>query len=264
MRSSNDMKIVEELTNLLRLTSRDEKHIGYHILPERLEKLVGSGLAETKHMFYEQERLEYMKSKIEFKNKNILDIGCNIGYFLFSFLDIGASHVCGYEGKSSCSIFVKRAIELLNESNRFSLNNKYFDFTENIPAYDIILLLNVLHHIGDDYGDGKLSLPGAKNKILDQLNSLSGHTRHLVFQLGFNWKGDIKQCLFEKGTKEEMIDYILKGTQSHWRPVGIGIPQKVNGKVSYQELNKDNIKRDDSLGEFLNRPLFILESLAKV
>lgn len=261
MRNSIDKNVVEELSNLLRLASRNEKHIGYHILPERLEKFVGAEFAETRHVFYELERLAYFKSKLEFKNKNILDIGCNIGYFLFSFLDIGANHVTGYEGKSSCAVFIKRAIELLEESGRFSLYNQYFDFTEQISMYDVTLLLNVLHHLGDDYGDAKLSLPEAKVKILEQLNSLSGHTRYLVFQLGFNWKGNIKQCLFENGTKAEMIEFVLSGTKSNWRPVGIGVPQRIDGKVIYQELNEDNVKRDDALGEFLNRPLFILESL---
>jgi hypothetical protein len=33
-----------------------------------------------------------------------------------------------------------------------------------------------------------------------------------------------------------------------------------NGKINYKLLNHSNIERNDSLGEFLNRPLFILKS----
>ncbi|MCF6204852.1 MAG: hypothetical protein L3J59_14485, partial [Methylococcaceae bacterium] len=89
---------------------------------------------------------------------------------------------------------------------------------------------------------------------------LSRKTRYLVFQLGFNWKGDVKKPLFKNGTKEEMISFITKGVESSWEVKSIGIAEKTNNKYIYKNINTNNIKRDDSLGEFLNRPLFILKS----
>lgn len=41
----------------------------------------------------------------------------------------------------------------------------------------------------------------------------------------------------------------------------VGIAQRSEGGlIEYIELNDENIKRDDSLGEFLNRPIFVLKS----
>jgi hypothetical protein len=115
----------------------------------------------------------------------------------------------------------------------------------------------VLHHVGDDFGDSALDMATAKQQILDKLNWLSGFADTLVFQLGFCWKGNRKLLLFENGTKEEMIDFIEKGVKSTWNVQALGIAEKTEG-ITYCKLTHENINRDDSLGEFLNRPLFIL------
>lgn len=78
--------------------------------------------------------------------------------------------------------------------------------------------------------------------------------------MGFNWKGDSKECLFENGTKAEMEQFLKEGTKDYWNILFIGIAEKQNNDIIYQEMNKDNNKRQDDLGEFLNRPIFILKS----
>ena len=121
-------------------------------------------------------------------------------------------------------------------------------------------MLNVLHHLGDDYGNSSLSLTKAKEDMFKQLNSLAMKTIYCVFQLGFNWKGDRNLCLFESGTKAELLDFVKQGIDTYWIIEKTGIAVKQKDKIIYEDLNKDNIQRDDSLGEFLNRPLFILKS----
>jgi hypothetical protein len=93
-----------------------------------------------------------------------------------------------------------------------------------------------------------------------QINSLANKTDILVFQLGFNWKGDRNIGLFENGTKQELIDFVKQSTSKNFEVLSIGIAERINDIVQYVELNNTNIKRDDSLGEFLNRPLFIMKT----
>jgi hypothetical protein len=38
------------------------------------------------------------------------------------------------------------------------------------------------------------------------------------------------------------------------------VAQELNGEVAYADLDDTNIQRVDSLGEFLNRPIFIMRS----
>lgn len=77
---NREYEIAIELKNILMRTKKDEKHRGYHILPERLNSKIDSEELKNKYVFYEKERIVYMKSKIDFKNKTVLDIGCNMGW----------------------------------------------------------------------------------------------------------------------------------------------------------------------------------------
>jgi hypothetical protein len=57
-----------------------------------------------------------------------------------------------------------------------------------------------------------------------------------------------------------MINFISDGVKDFWSIDKIGIAKQSNKGIEYFHLNEDNIKRDDKMGEFLNRPLFILKS----
>ncbi|MCB0752603.1 MAG: hypothetical protein KDC52_14120 [Ignavibacteriae bacterium] len=81
----------------------------------------------------------------------------------------------------------------------------------------------------------------------------------LVIQIGFNWKGDIRFPLFENGTKGEMINYLKSNISKKWEISKIGIAEQIENKIEYKSLSNNNIVRNDRLGEFLNRPLFVLK-----
>ena len=116
--------------------------------------------------------------------------------------------------------------------------------------------------MGDDYGDPALTIEGARQLIIEQLNGMARFADMVCFQLGFNWRGNRNYGLFENGTKKELIEFIKKGIEHIWRIDCIGIARKDSGdRVRYDDLNNENIKRNDGLGEFLNRPIFILSKL---
>lgn len=259
------------LRALLDRHSRGEKHIGYHILPERLNALLaGSGL-ENRYTFHEPPRMAFFRRQVDFRGRSVLDIGCNIGWFLVGALDAGASRVVGWEGKPSCAGFLAQAIRELGEQDRFELHAGYYRFDDGpdgqaggaaAPHFDVALLLNVLHHLGDDYGNPGLGIAAAREGMLRQLNGLARQADTLLFQLGFNWKGNRQLGLFEHGTKAEMIEFVTQGTQGHWAVQAIGIAERdaTTGAVHYAAPSAANLPRQDELGEFLNRPLFVLRS----
>jgi hypothetical protein len=248
---------------LINKYSQNSKHAHYQVLPQALKKIIGYEEIYVKTR-YEIERLTYVLEKIDVKDKEILDIGGNTGFFSFELLAKGAKKVCYYEGNKEHADFVKLAAKVLNLSGKIEVKNKYFSFGKNFAdKYDIIILLNVLHHIGDDYGNKTIAIEKAKESILQQLNGLSSNAEIMVFQMGFNWQGNIKQCLFENGTKQEMIGFISDGIRDKWAISHIGIAEAVGDVVRYADINANNIPRNDKLGEFLNRPLFILKSESK-
>lgn len=251
---------VVRLKEMLAEHASNEKHIGYHILPEYFNAWLKGSEQENKYVFFERERFHFFKTHVDFSAKRVIDIGCNIGYFLFDILDAGAEKVTGYEGKASCGEFIRRAITLRGAEDKFNFKNEYYQFNASTAHYDVGILLNVLHHLGDDFGSTQLSIDNARKLMLDHLNELSRNVDTLIFQIGFNWKGDRHACLFEQGTKAELIDFIRKGTRDHWDIQHIGIAEGSKTSITYAPLSEKNSSRDDSLGEFLNRPLFILKS----
>ena len=116
----------------------------------------------------EKIRLDYFKSVIDFTGKSILDIGGNSGYFSIELLDSGAKSVHYYEGNKQHADFVAEASAVLGLEEKLKVTNGYLSFTDELEGekYDVVLLLNVLHHLGDDYGDQSLSLVKAKENII--------------------------------------------------------------------------------------------------
>lgn len=245
---------------LIKLYSNKSKHSNYQVLATALKNIVSPDEIQTTTR-YEKERLEYLDKNLDFDGKTVLDIGANTGFFSFELLNKGASKVYYVEGNKEHAEFVDIAVQALGAEGRLSVENKYYDFNAyGDDHYDIALLFNVLHHTGDDYGDADVSVEEAKRHIIQQLNNMAGIVDKLVFQLGFNWKGDVSQPLFEHGTKEEQISFVREAVDGVWTIKKIGIAEGSPGHIEYCDLNGENIKRDESLGEFLNRPIFILES----
>ncbi|WP_233963727.1 DUF1698 domain-containing protein [Pectobacterium versatile] len=245
--------------NLISLIEKNGKHTAYQSLPRMVKDIIGD---EIYHVGSKADecRFDYIKSKINFRDKKILDIGCNLGYFTFSVLDCGARHVVAYEGFPPHANFLNDVSLILDLKDRISVHNEYYLFSVDECLYDVVFLLNVLHHIGDDYGDKTLLMESVKENISNQLNSLSVNTNTLVLQLGFNWKGNSNYGLFANGTKREMIDYVKTAIDGVWNLRAIGIAERTtHGEIIYNELSDDNINRQDELGEFLNRPIFILD-----
>ena len=89
---------------------------------------------------------------------------------------------------------------------------------------------------------------------------MSYYVSILVLQLGYNWKGDREKCLFKQGTKEEIISFIKESCDKYWVILEIGIAEKFDNCVVYKAISDQNKARNDAIGEFLNRPIFIMKS----
>ncbi|TDP00884.1 class I SAM-dependent methyltransferase [Flavobacterium sp. 245] len=247
---------------LIELYKKTSKHSNYQVLPTLLKNVL-KGSIEPSISRYENERMDFLKKHLSFKNKKVLDVGGNTGFFSFEAIEAGANQVTLIEGNLAHETFVKKAAQTINK--KIITHNFYLDFKTSIPEepYDIVLLFNVIHHLGDDFGDKNIALEQAKYEMQNAINFFSDKTDVLVLQMGFCWKGDRDLLLFENGTKQEMIDFVGNATKDKWEIQTIGIGEETDGKTIFHELNHENIKRSDSLGEFRNRPIFILRSNLK-
>jgi len=251
---------MNSIAKLRKLYFVDSKHSNYQVLSARLASKMGARHMKINSR-YERERLEYIFKNISIKEKTLVDIGGNTGFFTFESLEAGAENVHCYEGNNEHALFLKEAAKVLQYSEKVKVFNEYYSFNSKSKLkYDVTFLLNVLHHFGDDFGDESLSVHDAKKQMALQLNSMASKTDLLVFQLGFCWKGRRDLALFEQGTKRELIDFVVDSVEGNWVINSIGVPEKRGGSIQYVDLNDTNILRDDALGEFLNRPIFIMSS----
>lgn len=246
------------INQIKELYLNNSKHSNYQVLPSRIARLMDIPDDKTISR-YEKERMEYMKSKVDFRGKKILDIGGNTGYFSFESIDLGADTVTHVEGNKHHSEFVKEMAVLTNSN--IQTMNTYFDFKEVLKDsfFDIVFNLNVIHHLGDDFGDNKISKEKAKETMASTFQYFEGRCNTMIFQMGFCWKGDRKELLFQEGTKTEMIDFIKTALSDYWSITSIGIAEIENNLTVYKNLSPQNIERNDALGEFRNRPIFIIE-----
>lgn len=249
------MGLQEELRQLYLETS---KHSNYQILPQEIADLLKLDKKDIVSR-YEKERFKFISENIELKGKRVLDIGGNTGYFTFESIKKGCRHADYFEGNKLHAEFVEKAKVLFEAGEHVTVFSDYYLFEGNKKKYDVAYCLNVVHHLGDDFLNAK-GIEQAKEKMLGCINQLSYVTDYMVFQMGFNWCGDKNQCLFANGTKEELERFLQEGTKNYWNVIKIGIAERKNGTIEYKEMNSDNNRRVDEMGEFLNRPIFIMKA----
>jgi SAM-dependent methyltransferase len=248
----------QEVTDLY---NKESKHSAYQTLAPSVAKILGLAPLET-GSHHERARLRCILSQVSIAGSRVLDIGGNTGFFTFSAIENGAAHVDYFEGNASHAQFVRTAAAALGLDQQIASHDSYYEFSggDGGGRYDICFCLNVVHHLGDDFGDGAISIDDAKAAMIDCIRGLAQTSAHLVLQVGFNWNGDIRKPLFTNGLKSEVIDFILGGVDACWAVSSIQVAEAGVAGIAYAPANEENLKRFDQLGEFLNRPLFFLKS----
>lgn len=249
------------LKKLIKLYQSSSKHSNYQVLSSMLEGILPLDQIKVNSR-YEKQRLDFIKLHLDFDSKKIVDVGGNTGFFTFEAINLGATEAVSIEGNRVHSDFVNVIATKLNLN--ITSENRYLNFndSEDFPRNtDITLLFNVIHHLGDDFGDKAINITEAKQKMSETINYFADKTEYLVLQIGFCWKGDRDFLLFENGTKEEQIDFVRHSIRNNWNIIAIGIAEEQDGVTVYNELNDVNILRNDALGEFRNRPIFILKAV---
>lgn len=235
------------------------KHSAYQQLHPRLRSLLPQAL-DAGIGKLEAERAALFRCVLPLAGARVIDIGGNTGYFSFDALEAGAAHVTCVEGNAEHAGFVAEAARALGLSDRLAVQARYFDFDDDALAgpYDVGLCLNVLHHLGDDFGDPSLTLEQARARMAQALATLAGRVRVLALQIGFNWKGDRRRGLFDGGEKAALLAFVRDAVAADWELLGtyIADPQRRD----FVPLSPALLPRNDAVGEFMNRPVLVLRS----
>jgi hypothetical protein len=248
------------IRKLASLLCAQSKHCSYQELHPWVRYVLGDQHSPPGKQ--ESQRWEYMATVLDFKGLTVLDIGANCGYFSLAAIEKGAAIVHAFEGNQVHAEFIREIASLLNIAPKLIVSSEYYEFShQNSQVADIALCLNVLHHLGDDYGGPSGTRHGAKNKIGEQLCRLASRADYCWLQLGFNWKGDPSQPLFTNGLKAEMIEFVRESCCDAWQIEDIAIYDPVNH--CYKPASAELFECFYLAGEFLNRPLILLRSMLR-
>lgn len=243
---------------LAALVKANSKHSDYQLLHPMIRYAVGDTYQPAGKQ--EERRQAYMQSSLPLSGKSVLDIGANTGYFSFGAIQAGATHVTAVEGNADHAKFIAEVARCLGIEQRLHVRHSYFDFSlADAEHFDIALCLNVLHHLGDDFGDQRIVLEEAKNEMVHALRAMAKKSTWMWFQLGFNWKGNRYKPLFPNGLKSELITFVTAACEGEWSIDKIAVFNPQTG--DYEDSRDNLLGRFDKIGEFLNRPLFLLRSL---
>lgn len=109
---------------------------------------------------YNFDRMAMMVMNYDFTNKNILDLGCNSGWFTFQASLLGAKQVVGIdyeiEGKMGQSIryakafadYLQAPVKIIDQHLE-TVQYDWLAYSLGLNTFDATLIMSVLHHIKD-------------------------------------------------------------------------------------------------------------------
>jgi SAM-dependent methyltransferase len=117
---------------------RDTRFSGYHRfpLPHGLEVPGVDRRARADQVF-----------SMDVAGKTVLDVGAAYGFFAFEAVQRGAARAVGVEGNPQSCAVARRIAEL--HGDRWEIRQGRVEDLTADETYDIVLLLNVLHHVTD-------------------------------------------------------------------------------------------------------------------
>jgi hypothetical protein len=277
-------------TELQTLYADASKHSTYQSIPDFVSAELGYSETIDEQWRGDKSRLIYLlAARQPADGEHWGDFGANTGFFTLSLAKLyPRARFTAIEANPNHALFIQRIAEYFNLTN-VSVIDRAIGMREllEIPCFDFLLHLNVLHHAGHDFDRDLLELredfPAYATRYLDLLRS---RARGLLFQLGSNWGGDKTQPIINVG--EDTAKLRLFGSWLHragWSVTSAAYPSRnEDGSLSYRnlvpegtpttiqvnELPEDLLDQaiskfelDQFRGEFNRRPLFFCSNPAR-
>ena len=168
-------------------------------------------------------RLEYITSRLDIRDKKILDIGCGGGILSEELSKMGAKVTGIDSSKKSINIAQKHAKE--QDLDIEYINGSILDIS-NLGNYDCIICLEMIEHIHEP------------KKLIEKIKSISQKKSHLFMStINRNFKSFILAKIFA----EYILKVVPRGTHQYAKFV---TPYELNIML---EQNKFNVRSIDGI-----------------
>jgi SAM-dependent methyltransferase len=248
------------------ITLREDIYQTYHPFVLAQLNRATPRVAGPRSITLDKERAAFMFDHQSSAGKSVLDIGANQGYMSIEAALRGARRVDAFESNAVDGAFLSQLSQRFVALQAVSAQTLNYEFEQdNNGRWDQVICLNVLHHVGR-YFDGHVQdLSEAKTLMAEYLRRLLTPCGAVWLQLGFNWQGNTHQPMFMQGTKQEMTAFVRQMVGQHAKISTIGIynpERQAYDEVTEGDWEHPLWQRIDGLGEFANRPLYLIESVA--
>ena len=177
---------------------------GYHKLLHKLNPL----------------RLEYISSRLEIKNKTVLDIGCGGGILSEELSKMGAKVTGIDSSKKSINIAKKHAKE--QDLDIEYINGSILDVSD-LGNFDCVVCFEMIEHIHDP------------KKLIEKIGTVSQNKSHL-FMSTIN--RNLKSFVFAKIFAEYVLNVVPRGTHQYAKFI---TPYELNNMLEQHNFNISGI-----------------------
>ncbi|MBI5767162.1 MAG: methyltransferase [Verrucomicrobia bacterium] len=222
------------VARLHQLYHDSSKHSVYQSVPVFVARALG--YQEEIHSLWrsDQPRYDYLLARLDLTiGARVADIGANTGYFSLNLARTRPDlAIEAYEMNPRHAEFIRLTAEAF-ALDRIVVRAESCDLAglARLPAYDVMLLLNVLHHAGFDFDPQVADTNAAFTAhAIAYLARLRHRCRQLVFQAGSNRGGDKRRPLHAYDDDAARLAWLaLVLRESGWQPAHVGYAQVGEG-----------------------------------
>ncbi len=165
-------------------------------------------------------RLKYITSRLDIKNKKILDIGCGGGILSEELSKMGAI-VTGIDSSKKSIIIAKEHAKEQDLEIEY-INGSILDVS-NLGEYDCVVCFEMIEHIHD------------QKKLIKKIGNISQKKSHL-FMSTIN--RNLKSFIFAKIFAEYILKIVPRGTHQYAKFI---TPYELNGMLEQHDFNVSSI-----------------------
>lgn len=271
---------------LRQLYSDNSKHANYQNVPPFVRDALGYQESIDESWRGDSARYTYLLQEMDLQpHQTVADIGANTGFFV---LTLAHSHpecrFVAYESHPNHVAFIRLVADAF-ELDNITIQDKAVDLAaiDDLPTFDVLLHLNVMHHAGHDFDSRLVNAPHAMDQYAQAyLRKLAEKASMLVFQMGYNWGGDKSRPIIDPHDQTEMVVWLCQlMDQTGWQIEELAFATRdEHSNIVYknlpaglieiqQELSQDSMTLRQAIreyhleqfkGEFYRRPMVICRS----
>jgi hypothetical protein len=255
------------------------KHSAYQSIPTFVSDQLGYREEIDQGWRGDHPRLRYLLgARQPLPGEHWGDFGANTGFFTLSLArDHPATTFTAIEANPNHATFIQRIADYFALSNVRVLSNSVgIEGLRDLPPFDFMLHLNVLHHAGHDFDATFVPSRAAfPEYAVRYLGVLRERAAAMLFQLGSNWGGAKTEPLIGVRDDDAKLALFSGWLQSAgWRVREVAYAEKASdGNVTYANhawpfsreaeaptrITASTLRErlDVFPGEFYRRPLFV-------